>query len=387
MLKKAALALALLTVTQGATAQVSSPATSAVQGTYPELPVGIKNGVGGLIGDTVYIGLGTAGQRFYALNLKRPEGGWQEVTSFPDPSRDQAAGAVVGGKLYVFGGSGKATPEATTAVFNQVHVYDPVGNSWSLLPTRAPREISGGAAVSDGQRILLFGGVNRNIFDGYFKDIAAAGSDKAQSDAVALAYFNQRPEDYFFGRDVQAYTPATNTWQSLGTVPFQGRAGATFTLQNGTLTIMGGEIKPGLRTAASAQGKVEAGQVTWKNLPDLTPVSPDTVQDGVAGAFAGYSGNMLLVAGGANFPGSTAAFAQGKLWAHQGLTKTWHDEIYALRGGRWALLGKLPQAQGYGLSVQYGNEVLFVGGELSGGAASTKVFSLEVQGGKLLLKD
>ncbi len=51
------------------------------------------------------------------------------------------------------------------------------------------------------------------------------------------------------------------------------------------------------------------------------------------------------------------------------------------------MVGQLPQAQGYGLSVQYGNELLLVGGELSGGAASTRVFSLELQGGKLLLKD
>ena len=103
---------------------------------------------------------------------------------------------MVNGKLYVFGGLGKPTPEATTSVFNQVHAYDPATNSWQELKTRAPLEIGGGTAVAQDDRILLFGGVNRNIFNGYFTDIAAAGTDKAASDAVALAYFNGRPQDY-----------------------------------------------------------------------------------------------------------------------------------------------------------------------------------------------
>ena len=363
--------------------------TASAQSTqaYPDLPVGIKNGVGAMIGHTLYVGLGTAGQKFFALDLSKPERAWVEVAAFPDAARDQAAAAAVNGKLYVFGGNGKSSPDATTAVFNQVHAYDPATNTWSLLPTRAPREIAGGTAVAQGDRILLFGGVNRNIFDGYFRDIAAAGTDKTRSDAVARAYFTQRPQDYFFGRDVQAYTPATNTWQSLGVVPFAGRAGAAVALKGDTLTVVNGEIKPGLRTAAAHQGTLTADGINWRNLPNLIPPAGKDVQDGVAGAFVGYSGGTLLVTGGANFPGSNAKFAEGTLYAHEGLTKTWHSDVYALRGGRWSIIGQLPQVQGYGTSIQNGNEVILVGGELQGGTASTKVFSLEISGDQLILKD
>lgn len=361
--------------------------TALAQTSYPDLPAGIKNGVGALIGQTIYVGLGTAGQKFYALDLSKTERQWVEVAAFPDPARDQAVAAVVNGKLYVFGGMGKASADATTALFNQVHVYDPASNTWAALPTRAPREIAGGSATTVGNQIVLLGGVNRNIFDGYFRDIAAAGTDKAKSDAVARAYFDQWPQDYFFGRDLQAYNPALNTWQSLGVVPFQGRAGAALINQNGTLTVVNGEVKPGLRSANTQRGTQRNGEWQWQSLGDLPRPDASTVQDGLAGAFGGYSGGAVLVAGGANFPGSNAKFAAGTLYAHEGLTKTWHDEIYALNGNRWTVVGHLPQPQGYGISIQNGDEIILVGGELTGGTASTKVYSLKLERNQLVLRD
>ena len=61
----------------------------------------------------------------------------------------------------------------------------------------------------------------------------------------------------------------------------------------------------------------------WKNLPDL-PAPKGQSQDGLAGAMAGYSHGHYLVTGGANFPGSVKQFKEGKLHAHQGLSKAWH---------------------------------------------------------------
>jgi N-acetylneuraminate epimerase len=127
--------------------------------------------------------------------------------------------------------------------------------------------------------------------------------------------------------------------------------------------------------------------VTWRDLPDLPPATAGQVQEGLAGAYTGHSGGALLLAGGTNFPGSTAQFARGALYAHEGLTKTWHGTVYALRGGRWTVAGQLPQAQGHGVSVQYGDELLLIGGETTGGAASAKVLSLRLQDGQLQTTD
>lgn len=60
----------------------------------------------------------------------------------------------------------------------------------------------------------------------------------------------------------------------------------------------------------------------------------------VAGAFAGVSGDALIVAGGANW---------------QNGTKTWHDSVYVLEkpGGKWIAAGKLAGPRAYGVSATY----------------------------------
>lgn len=87
----------------------------------------------------------------------------------------------------------------------------------------------------------------------------------------------------------------------------------------------------------------------WQELATL----PD--KEGVAGAFAGVSHDALLVAGGANFPGS-------KPW--DGGKKAWYDTVYVLEApaGKWKVAGRLPRKLGYGVSVTHHNSVVCVGG-------------------------
>ena len=100
----------------------------------------------------------------------------------------------------------------------------------------------------------------------------------------------------------------------------------------------------------------------------------------MAGSFAGYSNNVLLVAGGANFPGAWQQYDAGQNYAHKGLKKTWRDDIYARRDGKWSHAGKLPAGLGYGTVIQLDDGVLVIGGELDGGAASKDVFLLQWDG-------
>lgn len=84
-------------------------------------------------------------------------------------------------------------------------------------------------------------------------------------------------------------------------------------------------------------------------LPDL----PDIV--GRAGMFAGRHGDVLLAAGGANFPNRMP-------W--DGGAKVWHDEVYALpaTGTQWRVIGRLPGPNGYGVSVTTREGVVVAGG-------------------------
>jgi N-acetylneuraminic acid mutarotase len=94
---------------------------------------------------------------------------------------------------------------------------------------------------------------------------------------------------------------------------------------------------------------IAADPFVWKQLAPL----PDPL--GVAGPFAGTSGNALLVAGGANFP-------EKMPW--EGGKKVWHDRVWALDkpNGTWREVGKLPRLLGYGVSVSVNGSVLCIGG-------------------------
>lgn len=89
--------------------------------------------------------------------------------------------------------------------------------------------------------------------------------------------------------------------------------------------------------------------VAWSELPPL----PDKI--GVAGAFAGVSGDALIVAGGANFP-------DGMPW--EGGRKVWHNSVYVLRGaaGEWQRAAALPRPLGYGVSITTPQGVICIGG-------------------------
>jgi N-acetylneuraminic acid mutarotase len=79
---------------------------------------------------------------------------------------------------------------------------------------------------------------------------------------------------------------------------------------------------------------------------------------GFAGAFAGVHGNLLLAGGGANFPDGVMPWDGGK--------KVWHDRLFALDlatpGASWREIGKLPAANGYGVSITLPEGVLMIGG-------------------------
>ncbi len=116
-----------------------------------------------------------------------------------------------------------------------------------------------------------------------------------------------------------------------------------------------------------------AADSSWKPLPSL----PDA--EGFAGAFAGVANDVLLVAGGTNFPGK-------KPW--EGGTKIWYETVHVLHepSGKWQVVGKLPKPNGYGVSLTTDSGLICIGG---GDAAANfrEVFLLGFKDGKLVVED
>ncbi len=87
---------------------------------------------------------------------------------------------------------------------------------------------------------------------------------------------------------------------------------------------------------------------SWKAIPGI----PGKL--GLAGPFVGIHNDVLLVAGGANFP--------EPVWDND---KVWHSGIYelSLTGDRqWSVPGALPRSIAYGASVSVDEGVICIGG-------------------------
>ena len=357
---------------------------------YPDLPVAVKNGAGALIGDTVYVGLGTGGDKFYALNLKEKGAQWQEITAFPGGARSQSTAAAVNCKLYVFGGF-MNTEKMNNESINDAYVYDPATNAWTKLMTRSPKGATAGtSAAAEGGKIYFVGGVNQEIWNGLFEDIKGAAGDKDKEKAIYDPYFNLRAQDFFFSPEIASYEPATNTWRNEGLFPFAPRAGAALGIKDGKLIVVNGEIKAGLRTPATELGTVGKEGIKWKKLGDLPAPKGEQSQEGLAAAMGGYSNGYYLVTGGANFPGARANYAKGINDAHRtgGLKKTHHNEVYAFdsKKSTWKQVGELPVNIAAGVAVSYHNEVVLIGGETDSGKALSSVQTLSYDGKKLMVE-
>lgn len=115
----------------------------------------------------------------------------------------------------------------------------------------------------------------------------------------------------------------------------------------------------GIVLQCTPDDKTTAMKIKWGSLPDLPPATDQQEQKGLAGALMGVSSEMLIVAGGSNFPDSLP-------W--RGGTKTYYDDIYFfnLRGEdtTWQVAKeKLPVPLAYSSCVSLNDKIICVGGE------------------------
>ncbi|WP_435433645.1 N-acetylneuraminate epimerase [Vibrio tapetis] len=350
---------------------------------WPDLPVGMKSGISAQVGSKLYVGLGSTGQDFYMLDLDNVKKGWQKKADFSGPARSGATASVVGEDIYVFGGSGKKnTSDAAPILFDTVYRYDADANTWARVNTQTPVGLLGAASYSpDNKQVLFFGGYNKGYFDKYLADINAT-SRKEQPEKwqkIVDDYMGMKPLDYKWNSNVLSYTPETGIWKELGSSPYLPNCGSALVKQGAKATLVSGEIKPGLRTSEVKQFAFGAAQ-PWMSLHDLPKPSSQQTQEGVAGAFAGESNGVVIVAGGANFHGAKGAFEQGKMFAHNGFGKAFNPETYVLKSGLWAQSTDLPHGLAYGASFTTDDGVLVIGGEDGERAARKEVYLLSWDG-------
>ncbi|MGF1727298.1 N-acetylneuraminate epimerase [Photobacterium nomapromontoriensis] len=365
------------------TASLILSASVYAQTQWPDLPVGLKNGVSAQIGDTLFVGLGSTGNDFYMLDLNALDKGWQKKADFIGQARDGATASVINDDIYIFGGSGKkSSTDLSPIVFDSVYRYSASSNKWAELRTTSPVGLLGAASYSPNKDVIVFfGGYNKAYFDQYLSDIITT-DQKAQPEKwqkIVDDYMGMKPLDYKWNRDVIRYNPEKNQWDIIDSSPYIPNCGATLVSTGTDATLISGEIKPGLRTAEVKQYQYGQPQ-PWQSLHDLPAPKSSSIQEGVAGAFSGLSNGVIIVTGGANFHGAKGAFEQGNMFAHNGFNKSSNAETYVLKDGLWSQSTSLSEGLAYGASFTTPQGVLIVGGEDNQRQARNGVYMLTWNG-------
>ena len=229
----------------------------------PSLPEGIDNASATYVGRKIYITGGNqenGGNALYSLNMDA-DTEWTKLTDYPGPQRIQPVLLGSDDELFLFGGfttETKTGEEGTTKegiISSNYIVYSIKDNTWSepypipSMEDGSTRALVGHSGVRVGNHLILAGGVNFQIF-------------KAAIEGKAPADYMTRPEAWYqFSDELLMYNLQTKEWSHVPHVEGFNKAGGCLLHHNGSLYMVCGETKPGIRT----------NEIVRKELKELTP--------------------------------------------------------------------------------------------------------------------
>ena len=229
-------------------------ATGMQQEALPSLPHALDNMAGAVVGHILYVVggncEGVATQKVWSLDLKNTaKEGWKEEPSIPGIARVQPIAATLeGGLLGVWGGFAPKTDSKAAQLAMNGASYNAGCGTWTALPvpTDALGEevFTGGAtAIATPQKgVVVVGGVNKDVF------LAAINK-------LPEGYLLHEPEWYRFNSRVLCYRDGT--WTQLLQHPSVARAGCALAYWDGWVYVVGGELKPGIRTPEIVRFRVD----------------------------------------------------------------------------------------------------------------------------------
>ena len=229
-------------------------ATGMQQEALPSLPHALDNMAGAVVGHILYVVggncEGVATQKVWSLDLKNTaKQGWKEEPSIPGIARVQPIAATLeGGLLGVWGGFAPKTDSKAAQLAMNGASYNAGCGTWTALPvpTDALGEevFTGGAtAIATPQKgVVVVGGVNKDVF------LAAINK-------LPEGYLLHEPEWYRFNSRVLCYRDGA--WTQLLQHPSVARAGCALAYWDGWVYVVGGELKPGIRTPEIVRFRVD----------------------------------------------------------------------------------------------------------------------------------
>jgi len=225
---------------------------------FPSLPVPVKSPAAAVIGSQVYLVggetvNGTTAQ-FIKLDLEQLSARWQSLPPFPVPVSGAMATAQMDGEevsLHVFGGRAKTPGDLTTTFYSHVYRFRPSAGQWKKmqdirLPDGNELALAVGVTAPVGaSHILLAGGDQGKTFKKVEQVINLMQKGNHNLSFVRDSLWQSHPG---FNNQILVYNTVTDTWFAAGTWDGTPVAVAPAVSRGNTVTVLGGEIRPGVRT-------------------------------------------------------------------------------------------------------------------------------------------
>ncbi|MBS5036911.1 MAG: cyclically-permuted mutarotase family protein [Fusobacterium sp.] len=193
---------------------------------------------------------GTPSNKVYEYNLTNKV--IKELPSVPaGRGRTQSVAQILNDSLYVFSGG-------DTTAYTDGYKYNFETGKWEeISPVRVNgKEISllGAASVKlNKKEMLVIGGFNKEIYDDAVKKLGTLRGQELLK--FKASYFGADPDDFRWNRDILIYNSETNSWRSIGEIPFNAPCGEGLVIVKNKIYSINGEIKPGVRTPRIYQGE------------------------------------------------------------------------------------------------------------------------------------
>jgi len=222
-----------------------------------DLPFVFQSGIAVEKDNKIYIAIGKQGDgnsnKLYEYDLATKE--IKELSPMPADARQQAVGQILNGSLYIFCG-------AANVAYTDGYKYDFASDAWSKLSDVSFEEeevftLAGGTSIKlNDKEMLVIGGVNKEIYDdAVYKLGKLKGTELANFRA---SYFGADPYEFNWNTEILVYNADSDSWKTLGEVPFDPPAGEGLILIGNKIYSVNGEIKPGVRTDKAYVGIINS---------------------------------------------------------------------------------------------------------------------------------
>lgn len=229
------------------------------------LPFTYQMGVARLYNGSIYIATGNqngpASGKLWKFDVKTKT--TTELASLPvGAERNQPVGEILNDGsedlLYVFSG---ATTVGTAHVDG--YAYSFKSNEWVpkskvQIGIKNVKEISllGARSVKiNKNEMMVLGGFNKDVWADANAKMAATGLQGDALQAFRKEYFERDPQDFGWNEEILIYNTITDSWRTIGKVPFLANCGQGLVVVGNNIYNISGEIKPGVRTPKIFVGK------------------------------------------------------------------------------------------------------------------------------------